>query len=76
MSPVEMYLNDIFTVNVNIAGLPAMSLPGGLSNKDKLPLGLQLICDRFQEGNIFKIAAIIEKAVNFQELRKQIIWRI
>ena len=72
MSPIEMYLNDIFTVTANIAGLPAISIPAGLSN-DCLPMGVQLIGDRFQEGNIFKVSSVIEKAAGFEELKKDIL---
>ena len=72
MSPVEMYLNDVFTVNVNIAGLPAMSVPAGLSS-DGLPLGVQLIGNYFREDTIFSAAYAIEKAANFEKLRKEMI---
>ena len=72
MSPVEIYLNDIFTVNANIAGLPAMSVPAALS-KDGLPMGVQLIGNRFREGDIFKAAHVIEQSANFGELRRQIL---
>jgi len=59
-SPIEMYLNDIFTVTVNMAGLPGMSVPAGLS-KDGLPLGLQLIGRPFEEETLFTIGSLIEK---------------
>ena len=59
--PVAMYLNDIFTVTVNMAGLPGISLPAGLS-KDGLPLGLQLIGKPFGEEQLFQTANIIEQA--------------
>ena len=72
MSPVDMYLNDVYTVNANIAGLPAISVPAGLS-KDGLPMGVQLIGNRFAEGDIFKVSHVIEKSANFAELRKEII---
>jgi len=72
MSPVDMYLNDVYTVNANIAGLPAISVPAGLS-KDGLPIGVQLIGNRFAEGDIFKVSHVIEKSANFAELRKEII---
>ena len=75
MSPVEMYLNDIFTVTANIAGLPAMSIPCSLSSKDNLPLGIQLIANRFDESSIFKVAYVIEQSANFEELRSNIMWR-
>ncbi len=59
--PVEMYLNDIFTVTVNMAGLPGMSVPGGLDAKG-LPLGLQLIGRPFEEETLFQVAEVIEQA--------------
>ena len=59
--PVEMYLNDVFTVTVNMAGLPGLALPGGL-NADGLPLGLQLIGRPFDEETLFSVAATIESA--------------
>jgi len=59
--PVEMYLNDVFTVPVNLAGLPGISVPGGLS-ADGLPLGLQLIGRPFGEGTLFSLANVIEQA--------------
>jgi aspartyl-tRNA(Asn)/glutamyl-tRNA(Gln) amidotransferase subunit A len=57
--PVEMYLNDVFTVTVNMAGLPGLVLPGGLSS-DGLPLGLQLIGRPFEEESLFSLAQVIE----------------
>jgi len=59
--PVEMYLNDIFTVTVNMAGLPGISVPAGLS-ADGLPLGLQLIGQPFAEADLFPLAQVIEDA--------------
>jgi aspartyl-tRNA(Asn)/glutamyl-tRNA(Gln) amidotransferase subunit A len=59
--PVEMYLNDIFTVTVNMAGLPGIAVPGGL-DKDGLPLGLQLIGRPFDEEMLFSLAQVIEDA--------------
>jgi len=60
--PVEMYLNDVFTVPVNLAGLPGISVPAGLS-ADGLPLGLQLIGRPFCEETLFSLAHIVEQAV-------------
>ncbi len=60
-SPVEMYLNDIFTVTVNMAGLPGIAVPAGL-DASGLPLGLQLIGRPFDEETLFQTAAIIEDA--------------
>ncbi len=59
--PVKMYLNDVFTVTVNMAGLPGISVPAGLSDAG-LPLGLQLIGRPFEEGTLFQAASVIEKA--------------
>ncbi len=59
--PVKMYLNDIFTIPVNLAGLPAMSVPAGF-DKDGLPLGLQLISKHFDEQSILDVALAIEEA--------------
>ncbi|MFA7414888.1 MAG: Asp-tRNA(Asn)/Glu-tRNA(Gln) amidotransferase subunit GatA [Rhizobium sp.] len=59
--PVKMYLNDIFTVTVNMAGLPGLSVPAGLDAKG-LPLGLQLIGRPFEESTLFKTAHVIEQA--------------
>jgi aspartyl-tRNA(Asn)/glutamyl-tRNA(Gln) amidotransferase subunit A len=57
--PVEMYLNDVFTVTVNMAGLPGISVPGGLS-AEGLPLGLQLIGRPFDEEMLFSLAQVVE----------------
>lgn len=59
--PVKMYLNDIFTVTVNMAGLPGIAVPAGLDHKG-LPLGLQLIGRPFEEESLFKTAHVIEQA--------------
>jgi aspartyl-tRNA(Asn)/glutamyl-tRNA(Gln) amidotransferase subunit A len=59
--PIEMYLNDVFTVTVNMAGLPGLSVPGGLS-AEGLPLGLQLIGRPFDEETLFSVGAVIERA--------------
>ena len=59
--PIEMYLNDIFTVTVNMAGLPGIAVPAGLSG-DGLPLGLQLIGRPFDEETLFSVAAVIEQS--------------
>jgi len=62
--PIAMYLNDIFTVPVNLAGLPGISVPAGLS-ADGLPLGLQLIGRAFDEATLLRIARSLEQAANF-----------
>ncbi len=62
--PVAMYLNDIFTVTVNLAGLPGISVPAGLA-KGGLPLGLQLIGQPWQEGDLLNTAYALERAAGF-----------
>jgi aspartyl-tRNA(Asn)/glutamyl-tRNA(Gln) amidotransferase subunit A len=62
--PVTMYLNDVFTVPSNLAGIPAMSVPAGLSSEG-LPLGLQIIGRHFDEETVFAVAAAIERAAGF-----------
>ncbi|MDD5145890.1 MAG: Asp-tRNA(Asn)/Glu-tRNA(Gln) amidotransferase subunit GatA [Candidatus Pacebacteria bacterium] len=57
--PLTMYLSDIFTISINLAGLPAISLPAG--KVDGLPVGLQIIGNYFEEEKIFKIGKILEK---------------
>ena len=59
--PIEMYLNDVFTVTVNMAGLPGISVPAGLS-AENLPLGLQLIGRPFEEETLFSLGHVIEQA--------------
>jgi aspartyl-tRNA(Asn)/glutamyl-tRNA(Gln) amidotransferase subunit A len=59
--PIEMYLNDVFTVTVNMAGLPGISVPSGLDVQG-LPLGLQLIGRPFDEETLFSLAHVIEQA--------------
>jgi aspartyl-tRNA(Asn)/glutamyl-tRNA(Gln) amidotransferase subunit A len=59
--PIEMYLNDVFTVTVNMAGLPGISVPAGLDGQG-LPLGLQLIGRPFDEETLFSLGQVIEDA--------------
>ena len=63
--PVSMYLNDIFTVPVNLAGLPGISIPAGL-DENNYPLGLQLIGKPFDEQGILNIAYSMEEKINFK----------
>ena len=62
--PVEMYLNDVFTVTVNLAGLPGVAVPVGLDGQG-LPLGLQLIGRPWDEGNLLNHAYVLERAAGF-----------
>ncbi len=66
--PLTMYLNDLFTVAASLAGVPAISLPVGLS-KEGLPLGLQLIGGTLQEEKLLGIATALEKAAGFKHLK-------
>ncbi len=68
--PITMYLNDVFTVPTSLAGLPALSLPAGLSGRG-LPLGLQLIGRPFDEATVLRAAAALEADVGFVPLPVQ-----
>ena len=59
-NPMEMYLSDTFTVNINLAGIPAVSVPAGFS-KDGLPIGMQFIGDKFREDILFRFAYALEQ---------------
>jgi len=65
--PVTMYLNDVFTVPVNMAGLPGISVPAGLDAQG-LPLGLQVIGRKFDEETLFAVGAVIERAAGITTL--------
>jgi aspartyl-tRNA(Asn)/glutamyl-tRNA(Gln) amidotransferase subunit A len=62
--PVQMYLNDVFTVTVNLAGLPGISVPAGCDSSG-LPLGLQLIGRPWEEADLLNTAYTLERAVGF-----------
>ena len=63
---LEMYLSDIYTISVNLAGLPAISLPVA-KDKDNMPIGLQLIGKAFDEQTLFNGAMSLEKSVNYKK---------
>jgi aspartyl-tRNA(Asn)/glutamyl-tRNA(Gln) amidotransferase subunit A len=65
--PVEMYLNDVFTVTVNMAGLPGIAVPAGLDSS-ALPLGLQLIGRPFDEETLFSLGHVIEQSAGRMKL--------
>ena len=65
-NPLEMYLADICTVSVNVAGLPGISIPVGL-NSEGMPIGMQLIGNRFEEAKILNVAYNLEKEIKFRE---------
>jgi aspartyl-tRNA(Asn)/glutamyl-tRNA(Gln) amidotransferase subunit A len=56
-----MYLNDVYTVTANLAGIPGISVPCGLSS-DRLPIGLQLLGPYWSEGNLFRLAHAYQQA--------------
>ena len=66
LDPISMYKNDIYTVPTSLAGLPAISIPSGLSTNG-LPLGIQFIGNYFEEKKLLQIAALAEKELNFNE---------
>ncbi len=63
-NPMDMYLSDIYTISVNLAGLPALSLPI-MKNSDKMPVGLQLIAKPYNEQTLFDGALSLEKELNY-----------
>lgn len=69
--PVSMYMNDILTVTANIAGLPAISVPAGLTDQG-MPLGLQLIGPALQETALLNAALAVEQAANFSEMSQKL----
>ena len=70
VDPVQNYLNDIFTVPANLAGLPAISIPFGLDNSG-LPIGMQLITNSFEEQMLLNIAKNLQDTLNFNEQPSQ-----
>jgi len=61
--PLAMYLSDIYTVPVNLAGLPAISIPCGMGSESNLPVGFQIIGKLFDEGTVLQVAANLERAL-------------
>ncbi len=66
---ITMYMNDVLTVPANLAGLPAMSVPAGLTSQG-LPLGLQIIAPAFEEGRMLNVAFALEQAAGFSAMIK------
>lgn len=69
--PLEMYKSDVFTVPVNIAGIPAISIPCGFDNNN-LPIGLQIMGPHFGEGKIIQAAYTLEKILNIKDRRPEL----
>ncbi len=70
--PLQMYLSDILTIPVNLAGIPAISLPCGFS-KEGLPIGLQIMGNHFDEGKILQVAFTYEKHTDFHQKKPSLI---
>jgi aspartyl-tRNA(Asn)/glutamyl-tRNA(Gln) amidotransferase subunit A len=68
--PVQMYLSDVCTLPINIAGVPAISIPAGFA--DGLPIGMQIIAKPFNEETVLKIAYAYEQATGWQKRRPEI----
>ncbi len=66
IDPIQMYLNDIFTIPASLAGMPAMSIPAGF-DKNSLPLGLQIIANHFDEQTMFNIALALEESLGIKK---------
>ncbi|MGB1538269.1 MAG: amidase family protein, partial [Pseudomonadales bacterium] len=69
-NPVDMYLQDIFTISANLAGLPAMSIPAG--QVEGLPVGLQLIGNYLQEGTLLRAGHQFQQATDWHQLTPDI----
>ena len=69
---MSMYLADICTVSINIASVPAISIPAGV-DKNNMPIGMQLIGNRFQEETILNAAYTFEQKIKFRENHKPIV---
>lgn len=59
--PLAMYLNDIATIPANLAGIPGISVPNGLASEDGLPSGVQILAPAMQDGQMYRVASIVEK---------------
>jgi len=71
-NPLEMYLEDIFTVSINIAGLPGISIPCGFSETEKMPIGLQLIGNLFEEEKLLSVAHAYEQNTEHHKVKPNI----
>ena len=71
-NPLEMYLSDIYTITVNLAGVPALSMPCGVSSKG-LPIGIQLMGRHFCEAELLKAAHKLETAIGFDSTPRELL---
>ncbi|MHC4266008.1 MAG: Asp-tRNA(Asn)/Glu-tRNA(Gln) amidotransferase subunit GatA [Planctomycetota bacterium] len=70
--PLQMYLSDIYTIAANLAGIPAISIPGGF-DENNLPIGLQILSPPFTEDILFRVANMFEKQTDFHEKKPSLI---
>ena len=68
--PMQMYLNDIFTIPANIAGIPSISIPAGMNNG--LPVGLQMMAGALQEEKLFQTSYAFEQATDWHKIKPDI----
>ncbi len=64
--PLEMYKSDMYTIAINLVGLPGISLPIIRDKEHNMPIGLQLVCNAFEEQRLFNIASSLERAINYK----------
>ncbi|HSN37562.1 MAG TPA: amidase family protein, partial [Arthrobacter sp.] len=64
--PLAMYLNDVATIPANMAGVPGLSLPGGLADEDGLPVGVQLLAPARQDARLYRVGAVLESLLEAQ----------
>jgi len=69
--PLQMYLNDVFTIPVNLAGLPGVSIPAGFTQTG-LPVGLQVIGKAFDEATVLRVARAYEAATSWHERKPEL----
>jgi len=69
--PLAMYLNDVYTVNANLAGIPGITLPAGLS-EEGLPVSIQLYCNAYEDAKIFRVAQMFQAATDHHQLRPKL----
>jgi aspartyl-tRNA(Asn)/glutamyl-tRNA(Gln) amidotransferase subunit A len=64
--PLAMYLNDVATIPANLAGVPGLTLPGGLADEDGLPVGIQLLAPAREDARLYRVGAVLESLLEAQ----------
>ena len=67
--PIQMYLNDVFTIPANMVGMPGMSVPCGFTSEPRLPIGLQILTPAFEETRMLRVAHAYEQATEWYKQR-------